>query len=166
MSYPIAEMMERFFASLVDEETGEVTMSEEEMQTALDALQMEFDDKIVELRNEVINLTAEAEALKAEKAKLDARKKVAENGAERAKRFLAYLLKGEKFEKGVCKISYRRSEGIVIEDRSQLVEWAKQNATEYLKEPKLRDGDIKNAIKKGTAIPFAHIEDRRSIQVK
>ena len=165
MIYPIAEMMERFFASLVNEETGEVTMSEEEMQTALDALQMEFDDKIVELRNEVINLTAEAEALKAEKAKLDARKKVAENGAERAKRFLAYLLKGEKFEKGVCKISYRKSEEVVYDD--DFIEWAYENNPGLLKiVPEVRKQDVKNALKSGQAIEHCYIKQNSNIQVK
>lgn len=166
MIYPINEAMERFFESIVDEETGEVTMSEEEMQTALDELQMEFDDKIEQLRNEVINLNAEAEALKLEKAKLDKRKKSAENGAERAKRFLAYLLQGEKYKKGAVSISYRKSERLVIEDEEELRKWAKLNGPGLLKEPELREGDIKAAIKNGAAIPFAHVEPRNNVQVK
>lgn len=166
MIYPINEAMERFFESIVDEETGEVTMSEEEMQTALDELQMEFDDKIEQLRNEVINLNAEAEALKLEKAKLDKRKKSAENGAERAKRFLAYLLQGEKYKKGAVSISYRKSERLVIEDEEELRKWAKLNGPGLLKEPELREGDIKTAIKNGAAIPFAHVEPRNNVQVK
>lgn len=166
MIYPIGEMMEKFFASIVDEETGEVTMTDEEMQEALDSLQMEFDDKIEQLRNEVINMNAEAEALKLEKAKLDKRKKVAENGAERAKRFLAYLLKGEKYKNGAVSISYRKSDRLVIEDAAELLDWAKHNGPGFLKEPELREGDIKTAIKNGQPIPFAHIEERNNIQVK
>ena len=166
MIYPIAEMMERFFASIVDEETGEVLMTDEEMQTALDGLQMDFDEKIEQLRNEVINLTAEAEALKLEKTKLDKRKKSAENGAERAKRFLAYLLQGEKYKKGAVSISYRKSDKLVIDDEAELLKWAKMNGPGFLKEPELREGDIKTAIKNGAAIPFAHVEMKNNVQVK
>lgn len=166
MIYPIAEMMEQFFATIIDEETGEVTMTEEEMQTALDGLQMEFDDKIEQLRNEVINSTAVAEALKLEKQKLDKRKKAAENSADRAKRFLAYLLQGEKYKKGAVSISYRKSDKLVIEDEEKLREWAKHNGPGLLKEPELREGDIKTALKNGQDIPFARVEQKNNIQVK
>lgn len=166
MIYPIAEMMEQFFATIIDEETGEVTMTEEEMQTALDGLQMEFDDKIEQLRNEVINSTAVAEALKLEKQKLDKRKKAAENSADRAKRFLAYLLQGEKYKKGAVSISYRKSDKLVIEDEEKLREWAKHNRPGLLKEPELREGDIKTALKNGQDIPLARVEQKNNIQVK
>lgn len=166
MIYPISEMMDRFLASIVDEDTGEVTLTDEEIQTALDSLQMEFDEKILALRNTVINLTAEADAIRAEKSRLDKRMKTATSGAERAKRFLAYLLKGEKYQNGAVSISYRKSEKLVVEDEEMLLSWAKADGRGFLKEPELMLGDIKTAVKNGTAIPFVHIEQKSNIQVR
>ena len=59
--YPIAESLERLMESFIDPDTGELTATEEEMQAAIEQMQMDFDEKIIELRNEYINLTAEAE---------------------------------------------------------------------------------------------------------
>ena len=112
MIYPIAEQLEQLMESFVDPETGELIASEEEMQTAIEQLQLDFDAKIVDLRNEYINRISEAEAIKAERAKLMIRQKRAEESAERLKRWLAWLLKGEKFKEGACTISYRASEEV------------------------------------------------------
>ena len=70
MIYPIAEQLEQLMESFTDPETGELIASEEEMQTAIEQLQIDFDAKIVDLRNEYINRISEAEAIKAERAKL------------------------------------------------------------------------------------------------
>lgn len=165
MIYPISQMIEELMASAVDEDTGEILIPDEELQQKLEELQMSFDDKIVELRNDVINKTAEAEALKREKQKLAERQKFAENRAERAKRFLAWLLKGESFQKDTVKISYRKSEEVIVDD--SFVEWAAVNAPGLLKiEPEPRKADIKKAIKNGTCFEHAHLEEKRNIQVK
>lgn len=165
MIYPIEETIENLLASFVDAETGEVLLTEDEMNQKIADAKLAFNEKILNLRNEVINKAAEAEALKAEKMKLDKRQKQAENAANRAKRFLAFLTKGEKYTDGIVKISYRKSDGLVIEDRDSLMAWASDNHR-FLKEPELREGDIKTAIKNGEDIPFAHIEERKNIQVK
>ena len=49
--YPINEQIEKLMGSAVDEDTGELLMGEEELQQAIEQLQMDFDEKIVELRN-------------------------------------------------------------------------------------------------------------------
>ena len=163
--YPIDETIERLLASFVDEETGEVLFSDEEMTARIEAAKVEFTTLVTNLRNEYINRTAEAEAIKAERAKLEKRQKSATAAADRAKRFLAFLTKGEKYSDGIVKISYRKSDGLVIENRDSLLAWATDNGR-FLKEPELREGDIKQAIKNGEEIPFAHIEERNNIQVK
>ena len=152
-------------------EDGTITIppyldTEELMANAIDKLQMEFDDKIVDLRNSFINLTAEAEALKREKLKLAERQKSAEAKAERTKRFLAYLLHGDKFQKGAVKISYRRSEEVSVDD--DFVEWAAIYAPGLLKfsAPEPRKADIKNALKAGKQIEHVVLVQRNNIQVK
>ena len=163
--YPIEEQIENLLASFVDEETGEVLFSDEEMEQKIADARIAFSTMVLNLRNEVINQTAEAEALKSEKMKLEKRQKRAADAANRAKRFLAYLTKGEKYSDGIVKITYRKSDGLVIDDRDSLMVWAQEN-NRFLKAPELTEGDIKQAIKSGEVIPFAHIEERSNIQVK
>ena len=175
--YPIDEQLDKLMASFCDEETGEVKefytmdngatvpLTEELMMSMICNVQMEFADTIKNLRNKYINLNAEAEAIKAEKMALAKRQKQAEDSADRTKRFLAYLTHGEKYTDGVVKISYRKSEGLVIDDKEELLKWAIDNK-KFLKQPELAEGEIKRAIKNGEIIPFAHVEERRNIQVK
>lgn len=166
MVYPISEAIERLMAEAVDIETGEILLTDEELQQKLDCIQMEFDSKVVELRNEYINLLAEADAIKAERQKLAKRQKVAEAAAERTKRFLAYLLKGEKFQNGAAKISYRRSEEIVCDD--DFIEWAAVHCPDYLnyKEPEPRKTDIKNAMKRGEVFEHVTLQQKNNIIVR
>ena len=173
--YPIAESLERLMESFIDPDTGELTATEEEMQAAIEQMQMDFDEKIIELRNEYINLTAEAEAIKNERAKLEIRQKRAEDAADRLKRWLAYLLKGEKFNLGACKISYRKSEEVVFEKdengkekTEQFVLWADKNFPSLLsyQKPKPNKTEIKKALDAGQKVDFAKIQSRQNIQVK
>ena len=173
MIYPLDEQLERLMESFTDEETGELTVSEEALAGAVNALQMDFDETIKSIRNSCLTDMLDAECINAEAAAIyqvyKNTKKGADakqNRAERKKRLLAYLLKGEKFDKDGVRISYRKSEGLVIDDAEHLIEWAAQNAPGFLKEPALRENDIKTAIKSGADIPFAHIETRNNIQVK
>lgn len=168
--YPINEQLERLMGSFIDPETGELLATEEEMRESIEQLQMDFDEKIVELRNEYINLTAEAEALKREKTKLTERQKRAENQAERLKRWLAWLLKGEKFQNGVARISYRRSEEVTFEndDPAAFIEWADEYFPSLLtyKQPEPSKTEIKKAIKAGMEVDFARLETKNNIQIK
>ena len=183
MIYPINESLERLMESFVDEETGELkeewtdpatgevyTLTEDLMNTLVEMFQMEFDDKIVDLRNDYINSTAEADAIAAEIRKLQKRKKVAENRADQRKRWIAYLLKGEKFQKGSCAVSYRKSDEVKFDDDNpqKFIEWAQKNHPELLtvKAPEPNKVDIKKAIKAGMDVSFAHIETKNNIQVK
>ena len=170
MVYPINEAIERLMESFIDEETGEITATEDEMNEAIEKLQMEFDDKIVELRNQYINLTAEAEAIKAEKMKLEKRQKQAEKSADRMKRWIAYLLKGEKFQKDAVRISYRKSDEVKFDndDPEKFVLWADKNFPSLLKyaAPVPKKDDIKKAIKAGMEVDFAYIESKSNILVK
>lgn len=168
--YPVNEQLEMLMESFIDPDTGEITVTEEEMQAAIEQMQMDFEDKIVELRNEYINLSAEAKAIKAEKEKLAIRQKRAEDAAERLKRWLAYLLKGEKFQKDACTISYRRSEEVKYDndDPEKFVLWADKNFPSLLnyKQPEPSRTEIKKAIKAGLQVDFAHIESKNNIQIK
>lgn len=173
MIYPLDQQIEELLASFVDEETGEVVASDEEMTAAMERLQMDFDEKIKALRNSCLTaalnakcIGAEASALYQESQAARKRANSEENKSERIKRFIAWLLQGETYNKDGVRISYRPSDKLVIDDEEKLREWAKHNGPGFLKEPELREGDIKTAIKNGSDIPFAHIDHRKNVQVK
>ena len=175
MIYPMNQQIEKLLESAYDPETGELLeeITEDDLQAQIEALQIDFDEKIKSLRNAYLETSLEAECIAAEASALwknqqevSKRAKSRKNKGERYKRFIAWLLQGEKYKKDGCDINYRASEGLVIEDRDALVEWAKQNAPGLLKEPELRDDEVKKAIKSGVQIPFAYIEKRKNIQVK
>ena len=166
MIYPVGEQVAQFFSEITDIETGEILLSEEEIDKRLMEINLDFDEKIVQLRNAYVNSVAEAEALKTEKMKLEKRQKVAEHAAERTKGFLAYLLQGEPFQNGVCKIGWRKSEELVCDE--EFVEWAKEHADDYLKysDPVPKKKDILSAMKSGVEFEHVTIQKKNNIQVK
>ena len=166
MIYPIDQMMENFFNSITDEETGELTMADEDVAKAVAALKMEHDEKVDNLCAIAKNSKADAADIRVEKMKLAKWQKTAENRAEWAKRFLGYLLQGEKYKSARHSLYYLENDVIAIDDRDQLLAWCKENAPEFLNKPTLREDDIKKAIQSGRDIPFAHIEKNRSVVVR
>ena len=170
MIYPLDQAIENLMYTFVDEETGEMKCTEEEMQEAIAQLEMDFDKKIVALRNSYLEtdlnakrVAAEAKVLRDEAANIQKRANSLQNRADRIKRFLAYLLKGEKFDKDGAKITYRKSEACVVDDG--FIVWAKVHRPELL-DMKARQADIKAALKNGEDLRYAHIEERSNIQVK
>lgn len=169
--YPKNEMIEALFASAVDEESGEMLLTEEELEEKLAQIDIAFDDKIKALRNSYMSDKLEAECIAAEASALyqlqqetSKRAKAKENRAERTKRFVAWLLQGEKFDKDGVKISYTTRKDTVYEDG--FVEWARVNAPGLLNEPTIRKADVTKALKAGSQLEFVHQEERKDIKIK
>lgn len=161
MSMSIYEI-DAAIVALMDMETGEITDEQ-----AFDQLQMARDEKIENIGLYYKDLQAEAKAIKEEEAALAARRKTAENKADRLKNLLAYALKGSKFATPRLKVSYRKSQ--TVEVRDGFTDWAVENRPELLTyaEPKPNKTELKKAIQAGE-VPedFATIEDHENISVK
>ena len=147
--------------SLVDMETGEI-----EDIARFDELQMERTQKVENIGLLLKNTVAEAKAIKEEEQALAARRKTAENKAERLKNLLAYALHGEKFSTPKLKVSYRKSRVVNIDP--QFIEWAESNADDLLtySDPKVNKTAVRDAIDSGRDIKFATIETKQNMQVK
>ena len=170
MIYPLNQTIENFMATLVDEETGEVKCTEEEMIEAIANFEMEFDEKIKALRNSYMEtmlkakrVAAEAEVLRQEAANAQKRANSLTNKGDRLKKFLAYLTAGEPYDKDGVRITYRKSKECVLDD--DFVEWAKKNAQGYL-DFKPRKLEVKQALLNGAQIDHAHIEERSNIVIR
>ena len=171
MVYPKNEMIEQVLAQAMDAETGELLLTDEELAERLAAVELEFDDKIKALRNSYLAdkliaecVAAEASAIYRAQQETSKRAKSIENRAERTKRFIAYLLKGEKFEKDGVRISYITRQETVIDDG--FLDWAIHNAPGLLNDPTIRKKDLTDALKAGEHIECARLEPKKYVQVK
>ena len=133
----------------IDEETGEVLFDPE----LLEELQMERERKVENLALAWKNLAAEAKAIKAEEEALAKRRKATENEAERARKYLEYVLGGE---------------GYTVEIGPEFVPWAFEHRQNLLrmKEPEADKTAIKAALKAGEEIPFTELAQKKSMTIK
>ena len=168
MIYRLDDMIAQALESFYDPDTGELLegITDEDMANKIAQLAADYDLKIDSIASEIKNLKAEAMDIREEKIRLAKRQMTVEKRMERTKRLLAYLLAGEKWKNGKHNISYRKSDRLVVENESDLLEWCKVSGRGFLKEPEMMLGDIKLAIRRGDTIPFAHLEDQNNIQIR
>ena len=149
----------------VDLETGEILDTEK-----LDALQMEREAKLEGVALWVKDLRAEADAVKAEADKLNARKKALDNKIEGLKNWLLMALDGGKIKTARCNVYQTHSTRVSVEDEGKLVKFLQtlNEPEKFLrfKDPELRKDEIKKALKEGTIIPGASLEETESVVIK
>lgn len=144
--------------SCVDPETGEIFDLE-----WLDKLQMERERKIENVLCWVKNLESDAEQIKAEEKALADRRKSAEAKADRLRSYIGGILNGEKFQTPKVSVSWRKSDGVVIDNLNELM---KEDDYLTYKEPEPNKSKIKAAIKAGVVVPGAHLEERHNMSIK
>lgn len=159
--YDINARME-YLLEQVDEETGELLCSYEE----LEALALARDEKLENLALYIKNKAAEAEAIKAEKQALEKRQKAALNRAEKARDFLARMLAGEKFTTPKVAVSWRKSQAVQLD--GDFLPWAMQYGDQFLsyKDPDPDKKAIAAALKAGEAVPGAELVTNLNMQIK
>ena len=149
----------------IDDETGEILDVEK-----LDALQMEREAKLEGVALWVKDLKAEAAAVKEEADKLTARKKALDNKIEGLKNWLLFALGGEKLKTPRCNVYQTHSTRVSVEDEPKLISFLQtlEEPEKFLrfKEPELKKDDIKKALKEGTIIPGASLEETESVVIK
>lgn len=149
----------------VDQETGEI------LDTArLDALQMERERKLEGVALWVKDLSYEAQMVKEEADKLTARKRALDNKISALKMWLLMALEGQKLKTPRCNVYQTHSQRVKVEDQGKLMDYIYSlNAPgTYLRypEPELRKDEIKKALKDGTVIPGASLEETESVVIK
>lgn len=173
MIYPLNKQIEELMLSAVDEETGEMMIPEEEIAEQIRQLELDFDEKIKALRNSYMSAKLNAKCVAAEASALyelqqaaSKRAKTIENKAERIKRFIGYLLDGDKYDKDGVKVSYTTRQVIEYDDEASFVEWAAHNAPGLLNEPTVRKRELESALKAGNNIEFVHLGQKKYINIK
>lgn len=153
--------IDRSIEALINCESGEISDIE-----AFEALQLERETKIENTACLFKNVKAEAAAIREEEKALAERRKALEAKQERLQNLLTYALQGSKFETARCKISYRKSTSVEVDD--SFVDWALLNADDLLTytAPKPSLTGIKAALQEGRELEGAALVEHNSIQIK
>jgi FtsZ-binding cell division protein ZapB len=147
-------------SGLIDPETGEVMDIE-----AFEQLEMERNQKIENIACWIKNLKSDAAELKAEEKSLAERRDAKESKADRLTAYLVQILNGSKFESARCKVGFRKSTRLQIEDETEFVRYC-DPAFLIQQPPKIDKAAIKEAIKGGSAVDGAEIIEANNIQIK
>ncbi len=133
----------------------------ENLDEQLSLLDLERNEKIHNIALWIKNLRVDSAAIKTEEKQLSERRKAIDNKIARLEAYLEKNMHAnEKLEFPNAVISFRQSEACIVDNMSDVpAEFTKVEVS-----PKLTD--IKAAIKAGTNISYAHIEERINISVK
>lgn len=156
----IYELLNRGFT--IDEETGEILDGAEE----LEQLQMERSQKLESVALYIKGVEALIASIKAEEDTLAKRRKKKEDKVERLKKYLTDSIIGNgdtSFESAKVSVSFRKSEGVEVTDKTALDEKYWREKTTVKREPDKTL--IKEAIKSGVDVAGAVLEVRQNINI-
>lgn len=145
----------------VDEETGEVTLDQDE----LEKIEGEFKDKVDNIACFIKDLTALNASIKAEKKAFDERIKSNESKIESLKKYLAYSLEIRdlsKYETSRNKISFRSSNSVEVLDEAKVPAEYIRTKTETSVDKKA----VMDALKNGAEVEGCELKTSRNIQIK
>ncbi len=110
-------------------------------------------------------IQAEADAIAAEAKKMAERARSAKSRAESFKNYIALSMQknGEsEFSTARCKLTFRKSKSVVIDDIERIPNKYIVTKTEY----SANKAEIKKAIESGEPVSGVHIEEHNNIQIK
>lgn len=145
----------------VDEETGEVTLDEDE----LEKIEQDFQEKFDNIACYIKDLTALNVAIKDEKKSLDDRIKSNTSKIESLKRYLTRSLELRdlnKYETAKNKVSFRSSKSVDVIDESKVPEEYIRVKTETSVDKKA----VLDALKGGAEIAGCELKESKNIQIK
>ena len=145
----------------VDEETGEVTINE----FALEAMDLEYGAKIDNIVCYVKNIEALNDAIKKEEESLNKRRKVNTNKIDRLKKYIGCSLNArgyDKYETAKNKLSFRKSESVVITNQSLIDPIYLKMKTEI----SVDKNALKQDLKGGMEIEGCYLETKHNLQVR
>ena len=159
--YEIDKNIEAALEGAIDPETGEVIASD--LFEAYERLQMERDQKVENIACFVKDLKAEAAAIREEEKSLAARRRAAENKADRLSQYLEFSLHGEKFKSARCSVSDRKSSKVEV-DENRLNEVPERFL--LYKDPEVDKKAVTEALKAGQDVPGCTLAETVSMIIK
>ena len=170
--YDISEKLETLITEAFDIDTGELYETQEELDKAIDACELDLDTKLENIGCYIKNLEADVEALKKEESNLKARRISTENKIESLKRYLNGYLTAcypndsdrakWRFKTPRVILGYRRSSSVEVPD----IEKLDKNFIKIKTEVSADKTAIKNAIKDGQEVTGAFIKENINLSIK
>jgi len=154
------EYLEAIESLQADEETGEVLNFE-----ALEAITEKFEEKAENLACYIKNQAALVDAMKKEEAALAKRRRQEEKKIENMQGYLTSCMDAvgkEKMESARCKVSFRKSASVNIEDLDSIPVYF-LSIEQLVKPDKL---EIKKALQAGQIVQGAALIESRNIQIR
>ena len=162
--YEIDQEIENLIASGIDPETGEWTLDE----SALEALQMEREQKIENVILYFKDIKADIISIEHEIGNLEDRKERLEKTMEGLKIWLNNALAGQKFSTARCEATFRKSESVEV--GPQFCDFAEQYELDDYLTIKHTVTPNKTAIKKflksGGVLPECQLVEKQNIQIR
>lgn len=141
--YEIVEQLSNI-ENFIDEETGEVDVA------SLNALNLNFQEKMDNLACVVKSLQAESDAIKQEEQTLSARRKAKEKRIESLKRYIAFSMNSlnyNKLETTRSVLSFRSATSLVVSDEAKID--SRYKTIEIVENVKIDKNRLKADIKAG-----------------
>jgi hypothetical protein len=161
--YEINEQLERLLdigdGRMVDEETGELFDQE-----ALEALEMEREEKIDGCLFFIKNCKADAKKIDEEIKHLQAKKQALENKAERTREYVAHCLQGEKFKSVFNSAYYAKT--VKVEVDEAMVKFLPDEFIKTTIKVEPKKTELKKALMDGAVINGAVLVENLSLTVK
>lgn len=149
------------FLEVIDEETGEIKISEEELEELIKSEEMALEYFIRLYKNKM----AFVKALREEEKLLADRRHKIEKSCEGILGSLDKYLQGNKYECKSGSLNYRKSTAVVPTDEMSFLKW--EGRFLYGSASFVADKDaIKRAINEGSEIPGWAIEQRLNASIK
>lgn len=135
----------------------------DELETALNDLQMERTTKISNIIKLMRNIDADITAIDVEISQLEKKLTAAKNRKQSVKNYLAYAIgEGNKFKDAIASCYWKESESVLCPDASEL-------PVKYVREKITKEPDkvaIKEALNKGEVIQGCSIMHKSTLVVK
>jgi DNA repair ATPase RecN len=144
---------------------GDVVEDPKELQTYLDGVQMQLEEKATNIFKVMKNLEAPVIAIDEEIKRLTALKRSYQSKAQSLKKYVSYQMeinKIEKIESDIVTFSFRKSSAVNVSNEEIIPE-------KFIKEKVVKQVDktaIKKAIADGEEVAGASIEVRKNLQIK
>lgn len=144
---------------------------EEAITDTLESIVTAIEEKADNIACIIKSLTAEVEAIKAEKKRLSDRIEAKEKRVKQLESYLANTIIAagiDNIETARNKLTFRKSERVVIDNESAFVEWAKEHNDSLLtyKQPEISKKAVKEVLSSGVILDGARIENCMNLQIK
>ena len=153
----------------VDEETGEILTSSEDILQQLNALDMERSRILEYLAKVVLDTRAEAAALKAEEERLAKHRRIYERREERLIEVLDRECNGQKTDLGIATLRYRATSRVEVSDPAKAISWLRRHKYRdciRVKEPEVDKTAVRRLLTGGNTIPGIALVTGQSCSLK